>query len=232
MCSFLFTASGGKKCSDAPKHDEKRYSSKSVLAEGRPLLFTLDGQSCFCLNGTIETFAGPFIDSRKKLTHFSYTLPTWPSECGGEGTGENKHHNSQINVNSSNHLSLGCCLSASLLPRNIQRLQGRTYWGSAHTLLQFSPGKMTIQPCQMWIRSERDEHNAGKRNSGYHDDSDKPWDTPCSFCSTWADNGDGCRPSEHKMYWTVSSLLLQVTQSWRSTAATLRENDCSAILNV
>lgn len=50
MCSFLFTASRGKKRSDALKHDGKRYPSKSVLAEEKPLSFTLDGQSCINLN--------------------------------------------------------------------------------------------------------------------------------------------------------------------------------------
>lgn len=30
MCSFLFTASGGQKRSDAPKHNGKRYPSKSA----------------------------------------------------------------------------------------------------------------------------------------------------------------------------------------------------------
>lgn len=33
MCSFLFAASGGKECSDALKHDGKRYPSKCVWGE-------------------------------------------------------------------------------------------------------------------------------------------------------------------------------------------------------
>lgn len=50
MCSFLFTASGGKKHSDSLKHDGKRYSSKRVLAEERPHSFTMDGRFSFSLN--------------------------------------------------------------------------------------------------------------------------------------------------------------------------------------
>lgn len=45
MCSFLFTASGGKRCSDALRHG-KKPSSRRVLAEPRPLSF---GHSCLIL---------------------------------------------------------------------------------------------------------------------------------------------------------------------------------------
>lgn len=82
MCSFLFTASGGKRCSDALRHG-KKSSSRSVLAEQRPLSCIQAGQFCFILIVLYK-----FIVSEK--LNLICKQPMWNPmefELGGEPTG-------------------------------------------------------------------------------------------------------------------------------------------------
>lgn len=101
MCSFLFTASGGKKRSDALKHDGKRYPSKNASAEKKPLSFTLDGQSCINLNRIVDAHSHRYILLIQciSVAHSPDLAPAF----GGEGRWGNKQHRGQVNVNSSHH---------------------------------------------------------------------------------------------------------------------------------
>lgn len=94
MCSFLFTASGGKKHSDALKHDGKGYPSKTALAEEKPLLpfgWTVRPHSADIPSHT------PI--QKRSVTH----TPNMASLFGEEGRRGNKQPRSQVNVNSSLH---------------------------------------------------------------------------------------------------------------------------------
>lgn len=106
MCSFLFTASGGKKRSDALKHDGKRYPSKSALAEEKPPSFTLDGQFCITLNSVVDVHSHRpthCINSRIRWCISVAHTPDLASAFGGEGRRGNKQHRCRANVNSSHH---------------------------------------------------------------------------------------------------------------------------------
>lgn len=207
MCSFLFTASGGKKCSDALKHDGKRYSSNSVLAEERPHSFTLE-DDFHSIRIMKRSFTITELDLhvnlknnnkwRQRLLMHTTNLTFVFDE---QGRGEiNKTWAPAVDFYSPTQqeavTSIACYLAGSLLHRHTKRHEGSAHWRAAHNLFLFSPGKMTIQPCQMWIRSERNEHNTGQQNPGQHNASDKPLDTPQSILFNMRRHCDSCGAHE------------------------------------
>lgn len=158
MCSFLFTASGMRwGMMVRHTHEKSASAGKSTTLPhfGWTVLHQFERR--WREFGVIDPWT--VLIQITGIAFQSHALPTWHPVFVGEGRGGNKQHRGKrecqfISSPGSNY-SLGCCLAASPLHRNIERLEGRTYWRAAHNLFQFSSGKMTIQPCQMWIRSER-----------------------------------------------------------------------------
>lgn len=150
MCSFLFTA---------PQMHwgmMVRYTHKRVYQQRRnhfPSLW-MDNSIPIWKSYTLEVI-DTRINSKIRWCISVKHTPDFTSMFSGEGRRGNKQHRCKRECQFMSSPESNYCLAASLCHRNIQRLEGRTYWRAAHNLFQFSPGKMTTQPCQMWIRSER-----------------------------------------------------------------------------